>query len=463
MRHLQDLNNKHILVMGLGLTGQSVLRFLNQLQTKLDITVAAADSRTALPESLLKTLTVPVQLGAFTAEQCQAADVLVVSPGISIAGEAIQTAQKAGVIVLGDIELFALFYNEYLAKDCRLVAVTGSNGKSSVVTLVRDMLQQSNQQVLLGGNIGTPALDLLNNYDHSINENGAASINTFVLELSSFQLETTSSLVPNIACVLNVSDDHMDRYSSFAEYAATKRRIYANSQYNLYNVDDAQTYVPANCNQASSASFSVSENKASWGVNSQQTHILFNEEPFLNASDLAVVGRHNLQNVQAAAAIATHLGVDATSIREAASAFAGLPHRCQLVANKRGIHWINDSKATNAGATIAAILGLRSLVSGRLALIAGGDSKAADLEPLRAVLAEHVDLLFAFGKDAAKLALLTDNHHHVGNLDEAVTCAANWGRSGDWILLSPACASLDMFKNYEHRGTCFVAAVEALS
>ena len=462
MRRWQDLTNKRILILGLGTSGQSVLRFLLALQPHLHLTLAAADSRATLPGEQLSQMPLPVALGSFSAEQCTAADMLVVSPGIAISTPAIAEAKAAGVAVLGDIELFALFFNEYLADACRLVVVTGSNGKSSVVTLIGDMLTQAGQPVQLGGNIGQPALDLLLPQWQHLQADAAIVPQTYVLELSSFQLETTASLIPDVACLLNVTEDHLDRYRDFDHYAAVKQRIYHRSKHNVFNADDGRTQVSAGLTAASCASFATTTNSQSWGINEDGTWIVWQQIPFLQVAQLSLVGQHNVLNVQAAAAIASHLQLDHDSIKRAAIAFAGLPHRCQIVSQKRGINWVNDSKATNVGATIAAILSLRSSRCGRLALIAGGDSKGADLEPLRPFVAEQVGLLVAFGKDGALLGQLSDRAVRVAHLQDAVVRAAEWATPGDWVLLSPACASLDMFDNYAHRGECFVAAVEAL-
>lgn len=451
MRNVSCLKNKNVVVIGLGITGQSCVRFLLQHQKSLGLTLSAMDTRAL--ESI--DLPIPVTLGKLDEAMLQQADVLVVSPGIALSTPAIAKAAQDGKILMGDIELFALFFNE-LMPNKSLLAVTGSNGKSTVVSLLQEIVTQSGLKPALGGNIGTPALQLLETH---------ADADVFILELSSFQLESTDSLQADVACILNISDDHMDRYSGFDDYAAAKLRIYDNAKQVVCNLDDIHT-LPSPDLIVSGISvqyFSAENKEGGWGLTEDKSAITYNGERFLAASEIMLAGVHNLMNIQAAAAMAKSLGIRDADIIQAVTQFAGLPHRCQKVSNKYGVDWINDSKATNVGATLAAVHGLRPTISGQLILLAGGDSKQADLSPLKETFEQQVDQLFLYGQDAPLLKQLKADAKLVADLPTAVIEAAKVANEGDAVLLSPACASLDMFRNYEHRGQCFIDSVEALS
>lgn len=447
MRSLSSVNNKRIAIVGLGLTGQSCVRFLLGLQARWNLEICAMDTREAIQfES-----SIPVSVGRLDVQMLQQADIIVVSPGISIHTPEIAEQAQQGKLIIGDIELFAWYYNAHigLQGSKKLLTVTGSNGKSTVVTMLRDMVEAAGYSAALGGNIGTPALDLFEQ-----------EADVYILELSSFQLETTASLLADVACVLNVSEDHMDRYPDFAAYIEAKRRIYVNAKHAVCNLDDANT-IPVNA--PGITTFGIHPQSKGFGLNSEKTAIQLDEADFISISQLPSLGIHNLLNVQAAAAMALQIGLPKNAIEMAAEKFVGLPHRCQKVADRQGVVWINDSKATNVGATLAAISGLRPVIEGQLILLAGGDSKQADLEPLRECFEQDVDRLYLFGKDAELLENLKPDAEIVANLNVAVSKAADIARPGDTVLLSPACASLDMFQNYIHRGQCFIEAVEALA
>jgi UDP-N-acetylmuramoylalanine--D-glutamate ligase len=430
-----ELKDKNVVVLGLGLSGQSCVRFLLAHQAR----VTAMDSRRDLQLNLPLS---PV-LGEFDPAILAAAEMILLSPGIALSTPAVQAAMAAGVEVIGDIELFARYNRS------KLLVITGSNGKSTVTTLLTEMLKLAGKKVAMGGNIGIPALDLL--------EQDAEFT---VLELSSFQLETTSSMRPLAATVLNVSDDHLDRYADFGAYRQAKLRIYQDAQYLICNRDDPLTW-PEGHKADYLFGLSGSANGFSW--ESHSATVLLDGEVFVKAADCLLVGAHNMQNIQAAAALALCAGIDKDSIVAAARSFGGLPHRCQTVSLYKGIRWINDSKATNVGATVAAIQGLSQTQSGRLLLIAGGEGKGADFTPLTPWLASAVDVLLTLGKDGDKIACLKADAIKVSTLQEAVQLAAQLSDSGDTVLLSPACASLDMFNNYQHRGQCFVDAIEELA
>ncbi len=429
------LANKQVVVVGLGLTGQSAARFLLAKQAK----VIGMDSRTELN---LK-LAIELSLGEFDQQVLAKADLIVLSPGVDLANAAIQKAIHAGVKVIGDIELFALF------NDRPVLAITGSNGKSTVTQLVHDMCQQAGKKALMGGNIGVPALDLL-----------AQEADVLVLELSSFQLETTSSLHTLAATVLNVTEDHLDRHGSLNKYQQIKLKIFQHCQHPIVNRDDE---LASTDSVQAFNTYGLSPCQQGFGFDREQGMILLNNQPYLASQSCLLVGAHNMLNIQAAAALAKVFGIDDQSIKQAAKRFAGLPHRCQTVLIKNQVRWINDSKATNVGATLAAIQGLVTNSRQRLILIAGGEGKEADFSALKPVFAESVALLITLGKDGDKIAQLHTACIQVSSMQEAVKVARQQSQSGDIVLLSPACASFDMFDNYQHRGECFAQAVQELA
>ncbi|MGO4890803.1 UDP-N-acetylmuramoyl-L-alanine--D-glutamate ligase [Flavobacterium sp. W21_SRS_FM6] len=427
-----NLANKNIVVVGLGLTGLSCVQFLLAQGAK----VTAMDSRSALQHAL----DIPVHLGEFDAEILSQADLIVLSPGVSLQTPAIQHAIALGVNVVGDIELFARF------NTLPLIAITGSNGKSTVTHLVVEMCKASGLQVLMGGNIGVPALALLN-----------TPADIVVLELSSFQLETMSSLKAVSATVLNICDDHLDRHGSVENYKNIKHRIYDNAEFVVASRDESATQ-PSNRAVNITFGLSASEHDFSW--DNDTSSILYQGQHWLSSAECLLVGAHNMLNIQAASALSLLAGATMDGIKQGAKCFAGLPHRCQTVAIHDHVRWINDSKATNVGATLAAIEGLASTCAGKMILIAGGQGKGADFSPLGLVLNEKIDFLITLGQDGGHIAALKAGSCQVTSLEEAVSVAAQHAQKNDIVLLSPACASLDMFNNYQHRGDCFAQAVQ---
>jgi len=429
------LANKEIVVVGMGLTGLSCLRFLLAKGAK----VIAMDSRSELTLSL----DIPLFLGDFNVAKLTQADLIVLSPGVDLNTPAIQQAIQSGVKVISDIELFAQFNTS------AVIAITGSNGKSTVTHLVADMCKAAGKKVLMGGNIGVPALDLLDQ-----------TADVIVLELSSFQLETTYSLMPLVATVLNITEDHLDRHGDLTNYQQIKLSVYKNCQFMVCNRDDSLSY-PSNTKATISYGLSQSSAGFSWDIN--KACILFDGEVFLDSKSCLLVGAHNMLNIQAAAALAKVIGIDDHSIRQGAQQFGGLPHRCQTVSMYNNVRWINDSKATNVGATLAAINGLVSNINGKLILIAGGEGKGADFSGMQKCFTQSVGLLITLGKDGDIIARLHPNSIKVQTIQEAVLVAAKHSQAGDIVLLSPACASLDMFVSYQQRGDCFAQAVQELA
>jgi UDP-N-acetylmuramoylalanine--D-glutamate ligase len=429
------LKNKNVVVVGLGLTGLSCVRFLLAQGAK----VSAMDTRPALAIPL----DIPVQLGALDEQRLIASDLVVISPGVSLNEPAIEATLAAGIKVIGDIELFAGFNR------VPVLAVTGSNGKSTVASLLEVMFQAAGSKALLGGNIGIPALQLLDQEAEFI-----------ILELSSFQLETLSSLRPLVACMLNLSDDHLDRHGNLANYHQAKLKIYQGARHIVCNRDDSTTWPPE---AQADIMFGISADPSGFSWDQANQDILFNNKVFLTSDECLLVGRHNMLNIQAAAAMAMLAGLPLEAIKQGARNFGGLTHRCQTVSMFNQVRWINDSKATNVGATVAAISGLAQNSRGKLLLIAGGDGKNADFSPLQPLFTESVDVLITLGKDGTRLAKLKPGSHQVTGLQQAVQLAAKLAAPQDIVLLSPACASLDMFTNYQQRGEHFVAAIEGLA
>lgn len=429
------LKNQNVVVVGLGLTGLSCVRFLMAQGAK----VSAMDTRA----SLAIQLDIPLLLGELDVQRLLDCDLVVISPGVSLNHPAIEAALTANVDVIGDIELFARF------NQLPVLAVTGSNGKSTVASLLGAMYEASSISALLGGNIGIPALELLDKPAELI-----------ILELSSFQLETISSLRPLVACMLNLTDDHLDRHGDVAIYRQAKLRIYHNASHSVCNRDDPATWPPGPPPDLMFG-LSVASTGFSWDQTIQA--ITYNAEVFLTSQECLLVGDHNMLNIQAACAMALLAGLPLKAIKHGAKTFAGLAHRCQTVSVRNQVRWINDSKATNVGATIAAIAGLQSVCHGKLLLIAGGDGKGADFMPLKPLLTQSVDELITLGKDGPRLAKLKAGSHQVTTLQQAVKLAATLARQNDTVLLSPACASLDMFANFQQRGEHFMAAIEELT
>jgi UDP-N-acetylmuramoylalanine--D-glutamate ligase len=434
-------------VVGLGQTGLSCVHYLLQR----DITPVIFDTR-AEPPGLKDLLSLNVDLevhtGALELEHILAMDLLIVSPGVDLRAPALQLAIDAAIPVVGDMDLFARHANK------PVIGITGSNGKSTVTRLVTELLTAAGKKVAMGGNIGVPVLDLV-----------GQRADVFVLELSSFQLELMHDLHLRAGTILNISDDHMDRYSDLRDYTNAKHRIYNRVDVAVWNREQEMTapsLVPLSAQLTFGLSPSTEHGTDKFGLvdDKGDVAISFAGQPILKASELQLTGVHNLLNVQAALALVYSFGVEPQQVLEAARQFKGLPHRCELIGEYQQVRWVNDSKATNIGAAEAAIFGTRQLVKGKLILIAGGDGKGADFAHFRAAL-QQVDVVIVLGKDGERIANQVEHAVRVKTLEEAVETAAQLATPNSMVLLSPACASLDMFKNYEQRGEQFRAAVEA--
>ena len=438
------------IVVGLGKSGMSIVRHL----ARRGLPFAVADTRANPPELATLQVQYPqveVRCGELDVEFLCRASELLVSPGLAISTPALQAAASRGVKLSGDIDLFA---REAKAP---IVAITGSNAKSTVTTLVGEMAQAAGRKVAVGGNLGTPALDLL-----------ADDVELYVIELSSFQLETTDQLGAEVATCLNVSEDHMDRYDGLPAYHQAKHRIFRGARQVVINRDDRLSR-PLVGEDVPVWSFGLGKpDFKGFGLIEEdgEKHLAFQFEALMPARELKIRGAHNQSNALAALALGHAVGLPFAAMVQTLRAFAGLPHRCQWVGERAGVHYYDDSKATNVGAALAAIGGLGADIDGKLVLIAGGDGKGADFGPLRDPVSRYCREVILLGRDAGLLttALLgAVALKQVQTLEQAVQQAAACALPGDAVLLSPACASLDMFKNFEERGRLFAAAVGALS
>ena len=430
-----------------------------QFLTKQGVPVAITDSRKQPPglEELVQALPqVPLSLGKLDAELLQQATEIVISPGVAATEPVIAQCVELGIPVIGDIELFARHVT------APVVAITGSNGKGTVTTLVGNMAKHAGIKVSVGGNIGMPALSLLLQEPAEL----------YVLELSSFQLETTTSLKPVAAVVLNVSEDHMDRYESLEQYRAVKQTVYRHCDNAIFNRDD-----PLSVNDFKAGKYPAKKQTFSFGLEppkndefgvcwqAEKSYLAFGSQLLLATQEMQVPGRHNWSNALAAMALAKAIGLPEQAMQQALREFTGLPHRCQAIANAQGVGWFNDSKGTNVGATVAALEGLGVDISGKLVLIAGGMGKGADFSLLRAPLQTYVRELILLGEDAKKIASQLDSVvpiSYVSGISEAVSLAHSKAQPGDAVLLSPACASFDMFSGFAHRGDVYTSTVKEL-
>jgi len=439
---------KRALVVGLGLTGLSCVRHL----TGRGYDVTVVDTRAQPPK--LDELTrefprVTAHTGGLPAALFDDPGLLVVSPGVSVKEAPIARAIERGAQAIGDIELFA---REATAP---VIAITGANGKSTVTALTGEMCRQAGLRTAVGGNIGVPALELLAGSEPQV----------YVLELSSFQLETTWSLNARASTVLNITPDHMDRYASLDDYAAAKARIFRGNGTMVLNADDPLVMRMRDSGRRT-VSFSLSRplEAQDYGLDERngETWLMRGKQPLMTAREVPLAGRHNLANVLAAMALAEAAGVTAEATCAAVRAFKGLSHRTELVAERNNIRWYDDSKGTNVGATVAALNGMTMPVI----LIAGGDGKGQDFSELRPACAQHARAVVLIGRDAPLIEAALGGAvplHHARDMHDAVRLAARLAQPGDAVLLSPACASFDMFRNYEHRAEVFRAAVEELA
>ncbi|MCM5703143.1 UDP-N-acetylmuramoyl-L-alanine--D-glutamate ligase [Larsenimonas salina] len=440
MEHAVSVDGKTVVV-GLGVSGLAIARHLRRqgepfVMADTRLVPPGRDAfRSEFPE-------VPLLTGPLEALSLERAREVVISPGVA------PTTPGLPAHVIGELTLFARA-RRACGRSTRLIAITGSNAKSTVTTLVGEMACAVGGRVGVGGNLGRAALDLFEDAD------------TYVLELSSFQLETTADLGADVACYLNLSEDHLDRHATMAGYNAAKQRIFESATQAVVNRDDALT-APARelpCRVFTTQVPSSNE----WGLSLHEGELwlMHGARPLMAASQVCLQGQHNLSNALAALAIGDAMGWPVETMCEVLATFKGLPHRMELVTERQGVRWINDSKGTNVGATLAAIRGLLPALAGRLIVLAGGVGKGADFSPLASAFDGRGEVI-AFGRDRALLAdalspaVPVEVVDDLASAHERARCRAE---PGDVVLLSPACASLDQFDNFERRGEAFRALV----
>lgn len=441
-----ELKDRQVLVLGLGDTGLSALRWLKNQGARLSV----ADTREAPPSLDVLRRELPeviTHLGEFKDNVFIQPDLIVISPGVPLTTPQVQTAIARGIPVVGDVELFA----QHRPKTAKVIAITGSNGKSTVTILVGEMCKNAGLKTIVAGNIGLPVLDTL----------AMATPDVYVLELSSFQLETTSSLNADSATVLNVTEDHLDRYQTLAQYAAAKARIFKGSGIQVLNrQDDFSRNMALNARPQLSFGLDAPSEEHEFGITQQ--HFSQGKTKLMALSNMKIAGSHNASNALAALALCHSIKLEYATLLNTLSQFKGLPHRVEWVTEVHGVTFYDDSKGTNVGATCAALAGLPQ----KVVLIAGGDGKGQDFSPLRSAVCENARAVILLGRDAPLITKALQDCAvpliHVSTMEEAVTQAYQAAQKGDAVLLSPACASFDMFRNYQHRAECFIAAVNDL-
>ena len=469
---MQQWADKNVLVLGLGETGLSMLRWLSAQGARLRV----ADSRSEPPglaEAGQHVAAGQIFCGAFSDALLDGIDLIAISPGVPLHNPVVASAVARGISVVGDIELFAqhIEFESALSPTLSpagrggererrplILAITGSNGKSTVTRMVEHLCRAAGKDAVVAGNISPAVLDV-------VMERGANQPEIWVLELSSFQLETTFSLNADAATVLNVSEDHLDRYAGMDEYAAAKARIFQGNKVQVLNRDDArcmERVIPGR--EVITFGLDAPRNEQDWGVERDGGDIwlLQGSKRLLRAGELQVAGLHNVANALAALALCRAIDLPLPLLLDALRSFKGLPHRVERVAEIDGVTWYDDSKGTNVGATVAALQGL-----GRKAvLIAGGEGKGQDFAPLNPAVAQHARAVVLIGRDAPLIEAALHGCGvplvNVRGMNDAVQQAVRLAQRGDAVLLSPACASFDMFRNYAHRAEVFVAAVRGL-
>jgi UDP-N-acetylmuramoylalanine--D-glutamate ligase len=434
------LVGRRVLVLGLGDTGLSVARWA----AREGASVRVADSRSAPPRR--KDFSGELHAGEFSPALLDGVDAVCVSPGLPLQEKVVLEAAARGLPVFGDIELFAWHARQ------PVLAVTGTNGKSTVTALTGHLLRSAGVDCEVAGNIGPPVLEAFEKRLQSGKPPAA-----WVLELSSYQLETTWTLAPVAAAMLNLTQDHLDRYASLDEYAAAKARIFVGAGVQVLNRDDPRSVAMAQPGKTLlSFGLDAPPTPRDFGIRAQ--NLVQGANPIAALDQLALRGAHNVANALAASALASVMGVGLDALSRGLKTFKGLPHRLQLVAARRGVEWYDDSKGTNVGAAVAALRGLGR----KCVLILGGEGKGQDFSPLQDPVARHATKVLLIGRDAALIAKVVPGEH-CASLEEAVEKAAALARPGEAVLLSPACASFDMFRDYRHRGEVFAQAVKRLA
>lgn len=449
-----ELNGKHVLVVGLGESGLAMVKWLS----RQGAAVRVVDSRQAPPNVDALRAAVPgVELfsGEFSDTAFAGVDLIAISPGVPVQTPQVQAALANGVPVVSEIELLAWGVRRF-APQSRVIAITGSNGKTTTTTLTAYLLNAVGVPAVACGNISPSALDAL-----MAAVDAAAFPQVWVLELSSFQLETTFTLDADAATVLNVSEDHLDRYAGMDDYATTKRRVFQGKGAMLLNRDDAYCRSWQQADRTT-LSFGLASPLAERDYGLADGWIVRGNERIVALANLKLAGLHNAANAMAALALCEAVGVEAARLVPALCRFTGLAHRVEFVAEIGGVSYYDDSKGTNVGATLAAVQGMGR----KVVLILGGEGKEQDFSPLKAALAEHGRAVALIGRDAGLIGSAIDGcgvpTRHSRDLEDAVRWGTEQAEAGDAVLLSPACASFDMFRNYAHRAEVFVQCVRIL-
>ena len=435
-----------VTVVGLGATGYSVVRYLRARGIQH---VMVADSRVNPPLADQLEAHYPeveTHFGSLDCAAVESAELLIVSPGVSVREPALARANYNGAVLVGDV---ALFIQENTAP---LIAITGSNGKSTVTTLVGELCAAAGKTPLVAGNIGKPMLDALTDQEH---------FDVAVLELSSFQLETTQTVPAQAAAILNLSEDHMDRYDSMGDYTLAKARILRGAKRAVLPRHDEQLEQITHVSDLLSFGLDEPAGPKDYGVKRKKSGrwLMRGDERIMLMRDVPLLGMHNIANVLSALALVDFMAIPAELAAETIKSFVGLPHRMQTVAKEGGVTWVNDSKATNIGATNTALQSLE----GEVIWLAGGEGKGADFTDLQSVLSSSIKVAVLFGADADKIDSAIDKQvpvERVDSIEQAVSFAHQCATEGDVVLLSPACASFDMFDSFEHRGNVFAEAVQ---
>lgn len=442
-----NLNGLKIAVIGIGISNIATIGYLLKHDLKQ---LSIFDTRLNPPHIEEMPHGLDIKLGPLNGDILSQYDMLVISPGISLKTEEIAYAIEKGVEVVGDIELFAREINLNY-KDVKIIGITGSNGKSTVTALVGHILNMAGFKVVIGANFGNAVFDILSD-----------DIEVYVLELSSFELETTQSLHLTACTILNISEDHLDRYDGdISLYKKAKERIFLNCNYVVVNREDKETY--PNDKSKIKASFGFSNENYGTEHISKGHFLTVNQKEYFNTDLLTIFGKHNELNALASIALAKSLNIDDEIIKEALASFVGLDHRCQKVRTLDGIDFFNDSKATNVASTIAAIEGLANKYKNGIYLLVGGIGKGQDFSPLKKYLNKEVKHIYCYGRDAVLFkALSEDKCTQLLNLKMALNNAFEKAPIGSAILLSPSCSSFDQFTGYEERGRIFANMVNNL-
>jgi UDP-N-acetylmuramoylalanine--D-glutamate ligase len=446
-----EVNGKRVLVVGLGKSGVASALFLQKRGARVSVSDAKSPEQLRQEIPVLLDAGITVETGEHGERTFREQDLIVISPGVPFDMPQFARARERGIPIIGEIELAYRFLKG------NIVAVTGSNGKTTTTTLAGDVVAASGRDTLVGGNIGTPAITFVD----------AAEDHTWVvLEISSFQLETIESFRPKIAAVLNVTPDHLDRHYSFENYAAAKARIFENqtdTDFAVLNADDATCVAMAKTIKSRVCWFSRLR-EVERGAFARGKEIIWRdasrEQSILPVSEISLKGAHNLENVLAAVCVGMLVKAEPSAIRRAVEEFRAVEHRLEYVGTVRGVEYYNDSKATNVDATVKAV----ESFPGRLHLILGGKDKGSDYTVLNALLGQRVKRVYTIGAAAAKIEEQIRGVEvlHSETLDAALRRASESAEAGDVVLLAPACASFDQFESYEHRGCVFKELVRSL-